>query len=266
MRILYLGDVMGALGVTTVQRVLPDLKVAEQIDVVIAQAENVTNGKGMSLDDYRLLSSYGVDAFSGGNHSLKLKDGHALLEDPAIPVTGPANMKDCPGPGYKFLDTPKGRVLIISMLGQIVGHHSDDPLENPLKLIDELLAELKNEERIATVVNFHGDYSSEKVVFGHYLDGRVAAVIGDHWHVPTADPMILPKGTAYQTDAGMCGSLDSSLGVTFESIIPRWRDGDHNKNILATSGRTQFNGVLFTVDDNTGLALDIKPVRQLFDD
>lgn len=266
MRILYLGDVMAALGVATVERVLPHLKVTEKIDLVIAQSENVTHGKGLGVEDYLHLRSVGVDAFTGGNHTTALKDGRGLLEDPNVPVTGPANMKDCPGPGYKFLHTPKGRVLIISMLGKIVGKDSDKPTLNPLKTIDKILKDLQHETRTATIVNFHGDYSSEKIVFGHYLDGRVAAVIGDHWHVPTADARILPGGTAYQTDAGMCGSLDSSLGVTYESIVPRWRDGDHMKNKLASGGSSQFNAVLVTTDDKTGLAIDIKSIRLLFDD
>jgi metallophosphoesterase (TIGR00282 family) len=266
MRILYIGDVMAAMGVATVQRVLPHLRITEHIDLVIAQAENVTHGKGLGVEDYQQLRSYGVDGFTGGNHTLSLKDGLGLLKDVHVPVTGPSNMHHYPGPTHKYLTTPKGRVLIISILGKIVGRDSEKPVHNPLKTIDEILESQADEPRVATIVNFHGDFSSEKVVFGHYVDGRVAAMIGDHWHVPTADGMILPGGTAYQTDAGMCGSLDSSLGVTFDSIIPRWRDGTHSRNKLESTGRTQFNAVLVTTDDESGLATDIKPIRQIFED
>jgi calcineurin-like phosphoesterase len=114
-------------------------------------------------------------------------------------------------------------------------------------------------------VNFHGDFSSEKVIIGHYLDGRVTAVVGDHWHVPTADAQILPKGTAHMTDVGMCGALDSSLGVTFESVIPRWRDSIQTKNVLQTKGRRQFNAILIESDNTTGLAKTIQPIHQIFD-
>jgi hypothetical protein len=142
-----------------------------------------------------------------------------------------------------------------------VGKDSDKPMDNPLKIVDEILKENETVKRVATIVNFHGDYSSEKRVIGYYLDGRVTAVVGDHWHVPTADAMILPKGTAHITDVGMCGSLHSSLGVKLENIVSRWRDGQRNKNELETDGSLQFNAVLITAQD--GKAADIIPVQRL---
>ena len=134
-------------------------------------------------------------------------------------------------------------------------------MDNPLKVVDEILSSLVNESFAATVVNFHGDYSSEKVVIGHYLDGRVTAVVGDHWHVPTADAQVLPGGTAHITDVGMCGSLESSLGVTYESVIPRWRDGIQTRNVLETKGRRQFNAVLIKTDPETNRAQSIEQIR-----
>ena len=110
-------------------------------------------------------------------------------------------------------------------------------------------------------MNFHGDYSSEKVVIGHYLDGRVTAVIGDHWHVPTADARVLPGNTAHMTDVGMCGALDSSLGVTYDSIIPRWRDGTQTKNVLAASGPRQFNALLVSVN-KAGMAENAQHIQK----
>jgi calcineurin-like phosphoesterase len=179
-------------------------------------------------------------------------------------VTGPANMHDCAGPGFKYVSTPKGRVLIVSLLGKIVGRDSEKPVDNPLAKIDEILESQKDELRAATVVNFHGDYSSEKIVIGHYLDGRVTVIVGDHWHIQTADAMVLPGGSGYQTDVGMCGSLDSSLGVKFSSIIPRWRDGIHNRNDLETEGRTQFNALLIETDENTKLVTKVTPIREVW--
>jgi len=113
-------------------------------------------------------------------------------------------------------------------------------------------------------VNFHGDFSSEKLILGHYLDGRVSMVVGDHWHVPTADAQVLPKGTAHITDVGMCGSLDSSLGVTFGSVLPRWRDGLQTRNELETGGRTQFNALLVSIDEVTGKALSVEHIRKVW--
>jgi metallophosphoesterase (TIGR00282 family) len=264
MNLLYIGDIMGPLGITAVEKILPELKKAERIDVVIAQSENVSGGKGLSITDYQRLRDTGIDGFTGGNWSVALPETNTLMTDPNIPVTGPANMHDCPGPGFKYVSSPKGRVLIISLLGKIVGRDADKPTDNPLTTIDKILESQKEEQKVATVVNFHGDYSSEKIVIGHYLDGQVSLLIGDHWHVQTADAMLLPGSTAYQTDAGMCGSLDSSLGVKFDAIIPRWRDGIQNRNELETAGRSQFNATLVRTNDQTGLAEDVKPIRQVW--
>lgn len=261
MNILYIGDVMAEPGIAAVERVLPELIARESVDFVVAQAENVSDGKGLTLSDYERLKAAGVHAFSGGNHTPSRAETTALLEDPAVPVVGPANMPDCPGPGYKLVDTPKGQVLVVSLLGGIVGRQADVPTENPLRTIDEILARENLRNRVASVVNFHGDYSSEKVVIGHYLDGRASVVVGDHWHVPTADAGVLPKGTAHMTDVGMCGSLDSSLGVAFDSIIPRWRDGLQTRNEIERGGRMQFNALLAEVQETAGRATAVRHVR-----
>src|ERR1035437_2415815 len=214
MNILYLGDVMGEPGIKVVESILPKLKEDYRVELVIAQAENLSNGKGVRLDDLERLYTAGVNFCTGGNHILFRKDIFPKLEDPHEPIIRPANYpKGTPGLGYKYIDTKEGKVLIVSLLGKIVGKQAEEPVDNPLQVIDSILDNEKDIDRIATVVNFHGDFSSEKRIIGYYLDGRVTAVIGDHWHVPTADPDILPNGTAHITDVGMCGSLDSSLGV-----------------------------------------------------
>jgi metallophosphoesterase (TIGR00282 family) len=265
MRILYVGDVMGEVGIEVIEKLLPALRKDEQIDVVIAQAENVSEGKGMRVTDYRRLQKAGVDGFTGGNHTPARDEIFSLLNDPNVPVTGPINMHDCPGPGYKYVDSPKGKVLIVSLLGKIVGRDAGREVDNPLKAIDSVLLSQKDVSRVATIVNFHGDFSSEKVVIGKYLDGKVTAVIGDHWHVPTADTQVLGDGTAHQTDVGMCGSFDSSLGVTFGSVIPRWYNDIQTRNLLETTGRRQFNAVLVDVDTQTALAVAAKAVRQIYE-
>lgn len=265
MRILYIGDVMGEVGLQVVERVLPNLR--PRTDLVIAQAENVTNGKGISPVDFARLRAAGVDFCTGGNWTMANEDIFPQLSDPNQPIIRPANyLPGTPGLGHKYAKTSKGDVLVVSLLGQIVGRDSDKPTDNPLQIIDKILAEEPIGKRVATVVNIHGDFSSEKFVIGYYLDGRVSLVVGDHWHVPTADADILPKGTAHLTDVGMCGSLDSSLGVAFESVIPRWRDGVQTRNELVKTGRRQFNAVLVDVDEQTGLAQTIETIRQIFED
>ena len=259
MNILYLGDVMGEVGIQVVETILPELRQKYAVDLVIAQVENVTEGKGITPTDFKRLQSAGVDFGTGGNWSLFRNDIIEFVNNPQQPIIRPSNYpEETPGLGYKYLNG----VLVISLLGKIVGKDADKPTDNPLKIIDEILEREKSNSRIATVVNFHGDYSSEKVVIGHYLDGRVTAVVGDHWHVPTADARILPNGTAHITDVGMCGALDASLGITFQSVVPRWRDDKATRNILETSGRRQFNAVL--VESNqSGLADRITQLQKI---
>ncbi len=266
MKFLYIGDVMGDPGIAVVEKLLPGLRHEHGVNMVIAQAENLSDGKGVRLADFHKLQAAGVDFCTGGNHIFKKPEIYPQLKDPNVPIIRPANYpKGTAGLGYKYFASRKGRVLVVSLLGQIVGKQASEPLDNPLKIIDAILAEQRDVPRVATIVNFHGDFSSEKRIIGYYLDGRVTAVIGDHWHVPTADADVLPKGTAHQTDVGMCGSLDSSLGVRLAELIPRWRDGIVNKNQLETGGRMQFNALLVESDDATGLALSATPVHKIMD-
>lgn len=259
MKILYVGDVMGDTGIETIEKVLPTLRKEKKIDLVIAQAENVSQGKGVTLEDFQRLRKAGVDFCTGGNWSLFREEIVPAMSDPAQPIIRPANYPDgTPGLGWKYIDG----VLIVSLLGQIVGRDADKPIDNPLQVIDEILKSQKDVEKKAVVVNFHGDFSSEKVVIGHYLDGRASLVVGDHWHVPTADARILPGGTAHITDVGMCGALDASLGITYDSVIPRWRDDKQTRNILETSGPKQFSAVLVQTNQK-GLADSIEQIQRI---
>ena len=256
---------MGNPGIAAVEKVLPELKKARQINLVIAQAENLSDGKGVRLRDFERLCAAGVNFCTGGNHTFHRKEIYDALADPDAPIIRPANYPaGTLGLGYKYIATREGKVLVISLLGHIVGKDANKPVDNPLHVIDAILQAEQSVPRAATVVNFHGDYSSEKRIIGYYLDGRVTTVVGDHWHVPTADAGVLPKGTAHQTDVGMCGSLDSSLGVTFASLIPRWRDNQITQNELETTGRMQFNALLVEADPTTGLAKTAEPVQQIW--
>jgi metallophosphoesterase (TIGR00282 family) len=260
MKILYIGDIMGSMGVEVVSEHLPAIVKSKNVDIVIAQAENVTEGKGISLGDYKKLKKLGIDFFTGGNWSLQREDIILAMDDPDEPIIRPANYpRGTPGLGHKYLNKDGKRVLVISLLGKIVGKDANNPMDNPLKVVDRIIEEQKPYHKDAIIVNFHGDYSSEKVIIGHYLDGYVTAVIGDHWHVPTADARILKKGTAHISDVGMCGALDASLGVTLKSVMPRWRDNIRTANVIESNGRTQFNAVL--VSSVKGLAESIEQIQ-----
>lgn len=265
MNILYVGDIMGEPGIRLIEKKLPGLRQELQADVVIAQAENVSDGKGIKLADFWRLRKAGVDFGTGGNWSLHEEEIIQAMSDPAQPIIRPANYPEgTPGLGYKYLKRATGSVLVVSLLGQIVGRDAGKPVDNPLVVIDSILAQEKDVPKAAVVVNFHGDYSSEKYVIGRYLDGRASLVVGDHWHVPTADAMVLPEGTAHITDVGMTGTLDSCLGVKFDVIFERWKSGKPSRNVLETEGRLQFNAVLADVDEATGSARSIEQIRRLY--
>lgn len=265
MKILYIGDVMAAPGRKILAAVLPKLRQELAIDFVIAQAENSDdNGKGPGRQDLEAMQATGVDFFTGGNHSLKGLGSEEVYKDPGLPITRPANLVTDTGKGWDMVETSHGKVLIVSLLGQIVGNRQPE-VTNPLEIIDDILEQTANETFAVRIVNFHGDFSSEKRVIGYYLDGRVSAVIGDHWHVPTADALVLPKGTAHITDVGMCGTLHSSLGVTIDTIVHRWKTAHPSKNVIEQTGPLQFNAVLVDIDTETGLSRSIQQIQRIVD-
>lgn len=264
MKILYIGDVMAGPGLRLVSDMLPDVIAEFTPDFVIAQAENSNpEGKGPGRDEIETMQAAGVDFFTGGNHSLTGPGSAELYADPSAPIIRPANLIGAEGDGWRVVETAAGKILVASILGQTVGKQLETL--NPLEVMDSILKKTETENFAARIVNFHGDYSSEKRVFGYYLDGRVTAVIGDHWHVPTADAIVMPHGTAHITDVGMCGSLHSSLGVKTDVIVERWLTSTGSKNQIEESGPLQFNAVLVEADTSTGLSKSIVPIQRIID-
>ncbi len=260
MKLLYVGDIMGRPGRQTLKKVLPDLIKEKGIDFVVAQGENLSSGKGLQIKAAEDMLASGVDFFTAGDWTLHREEIYPWLEDPAKPAIRPANMPaGTPGKGYKIVDTPFGKILIISLLGQTVGYRAPETT-NPLETVDYILDQTKSHKIIASIVNFHGDFSSEKIVFGQYLDGRASLVVGDHWHIPTADAHILALGTAHVTDVGMVGSRDSSLGIKTDIIVKRWKSEDRSRNELETDGIMQFCSVLVDIDISTGSAKSIEQI------
>jgi hypothetical protein len=264
MKILYFGDIMASPGRAVMRVMVPELRKELGADIVVAQAENVSHGKSMSPAHMKELQGYGIDFFTGGNHTPERPDIHPFLTDSAQPVIAPVNMDAHPDRwGVKMLKTAAGNILFVSLLGQTVP--KSPPMSNPLRVMDSILAQHKLKDYAAIVVNFHGDYSSEKRVVGYYLDGQVSAVIGDHWHVPTADAMVLPHGTAHITDVGMVGTLHSSLGVELKQIFKRWHDEVLTSNTIEEMPPFQCNAVLIDIDADTHLAKSIAPVNKVIE-
>lgn len=253
---------MAKPGRETVKKLLPGIIKELKPDLVIAQGENVTHGKGISPSHMRELQECGVQFFSGGNHTVERSAIRAALDNPAEPIIAPINQHGIqPEWGAKTVQTKHGVVQIVSLLGTVFPR-LDAPMKNPLHAIDDLL-QVTPGPYAARIVNFHADWSSEKRVMGYYLDGRVSAVIGDHWHVATADAQVLPGGTAHITDVGMVGTLHSSLGVDVSGIVSRWRDGATNKHEISEDAPYQFNAVLVCIDPQTSKAQSIEAINRV---
>ena len=261
MNILYIGDIMGKPGRHVVSKLLPGIRIKYDVDFVIAQAENVTHGKAMSKKHFAELQESGVDAFSGGNHTFERKDTLQMVNNHKYPVIAPANVQRGNSTSYKIIKHGNETVAMVSLLGYTIPSGYDQYTTSPLDCMDSLLPEILANNPTAIIVNIHGDVSSEKVMTGHYLDGKVTAVVGDHWHVPTADQRVLANGTAHVSDVGMCGVLNSSLGVDINVAIARWK-GSVARNAMADLKEQQFNAVLITKEATSTRATSIVRIQE----
>ncbi len=242
MKILFIGDIVGKPGRAIVAQVLPNLKKELAIDVVIANVENLAHGKGVTQKTWDEVRRAGVDIGTGGNHTVSKDDARSLLADPAQPLVRPANYADLPGTGDRTITVQGAEIRVLNLVGQ---SFMDESVASPFTTADTLLTE---KGAPVTILDMHAEATSEKVAMGWHVDGRVSAVVGTHTHVPTADSRILPHGTAYVTDAGMCGLRDSIIGVDREAIMPRFLGGEKRRHDIAEHGPAVFNAVLIEVD------------------
>ena len=209
MKVLFIGDIVGRPGRQSVHRWLPELRRERVIDVVVANAENAAGGMGATPETLRELSDAGVQAFTMGNHVWR-KEAMARALEQMPNVIRPANYPPgAPGRGWVAIDLPCGRRL---GLANVLGRVYMEALDCPFRAADAALEALRGEAN-CVIVDVHAEATSEKVALGWHLDGRCGAVLGTHTHVQTADEWVLPRGTAYMTDVGMCGPLHSVIGV-----------------------------------------------------
>lgn len=256
MRILFLGDIVGKLGRQTASKILPSLKEEVGPDLIFANAENLAGGRGVTVDTLDEMLSLGIDYFTSGNH-IFYQDGFAeILNDESMRILRPANYpSDVPGRGFIRLETKTGEtVLLVNLSGISL---IKGPLSDPFRTMDAILEQEKAAGTIC-VVDFHAELTSEKQALGFYLDGRAAAVVGTHTHVGTVDCRILPKGTAFVSDIGLVGSLDSVLGVEKEVIIDNLKYPYPRKFRWVERGPAVFNAV--SIEVVAGQAKDIQRV------
>ena len=256
MRILMIGDVIGKPGREAVRAVLPGLKREKSIDFVICNGENTAGGFGITADTASELLESGVDVLTSGNHIWDKKEIIPFLDE-GLPLIRPANYPDAPGRGYLH----HGGVTVVNLMGRVFM----TSLDCPFRTADALLKQWQEEgERKVIIVDFHAEATSEKQALGWYLDGRVSGVLGTHTHVGTVDARILPKGTAYLTDVGMTGPLDSVIGSDKDAVLERFLTSLPHRLPVAT-GPCVLNAVLVDVDEETGKALSIERVDRTVD-
>lgn len=216
MIILFFADVVGRPGRQALVKRLPELREHFRADVVVANGENVTDGRGISPAHAEALLSAGVDVITTGNHVWRLRETYRYLDEQPR-IVRPYNFLPAnPGRGVTVVDTPAGRLGVINLCGSLYLC----PARSPFEAVPEALEHLHGVRNV--LVDFHAEATSEKVAMGWFLAGQVSAVIGTHTHVRTADARVLPGGTAYITDAGMCGSRDSVIGVKKELVLERF--------------------------------------------
>lgn len=258
MRILFLGDVVGAPGRNAVIASLKAIKEEHGIDFVIVNGENSAGGRGITPKICIDLLRAGAAVVTTGDH---VWDQREILDYfPTEPrLLRPINFVDAPGAGSVVLETDKGKVGVLNAMGRVF---MNPPLENPVVLLEEEIERLHEEGVRIIVVDFHAEATSEKIAMGRALDGKVSLVVGTHTHVQTADETIFPGGTAYLTDAGMCGPDVSVLGREVEPVVWKFRTGLPTRFPVA-GGEVRLCGVIVEVDESTGKAAGVERISFL---
>jgi metallophosphoesterase (TIGR00282 family) len=260
MHILFLGDVVGRAGRDAVVAALPGLRAALRADLVVVNAENASHGFGLSPEMARDMFAAGADAITLGNHAWDRKEIIPYIaENPRLlrPLNFPPGT---PGAGSAVIELHDGRrALVMNAMGRLFM----DPLDCPFRGTAVELSKHRLGGTVAAVlIDFHAEASSEKMAFGHSFDGQASLIVGTHTHTPTADHQILPNGTAYQTDAGMCGDYDSVIGMQKEGAATRFWKKLPGERLAPAEGEATICGVFVETDDATGLARRVEPVRQ----
>jgi metallophosphoesterase (TIGR00282 family) len=261
MRLLFLGDVVGRSGRTAVADRLMKLRTDWALDFVVVNGENASSGAGLTPDHAKLILAAGADCITLGDHAFDQKDMVSFI-DSEPRILRPLNIaKQAPGKGFRVFATASGKkVLVLQALGRVF---MKQPFDDPFSAVEAVLkAHPLGGLVSATILDFHAEATSEKMGMGHWCDGRASLVVGTHTHVPTADAQVLTAGTAYLTDAGMCGDYNSVIGMDRQEPLRRFVTGMPKGRFEPANGPATLSGVFVETDDATGHALRVCPVRQ----
>jgi len=255
LRVLAVGDLIGTAGRMLAQRLLRPLRQQYRIDMIVANGENSFEGRGITIATAEDMVSAGVDVITTGNHVWRGRDIEEGLRG-RLPIIRPLNYPaGAPGQGWLTTMVGETRVTVINAQGRAFM----EPLDDPFAALDRLIGNPPTPLGVI-IVDFHAEATSEKRALGWFLDGRVAAVVGTHTHVPTADTQVLPRGTAYVTDLGMCGPRHSVIGMAIAPSLERLRTGRPTRYEVATAGPLDFNAVLIEIDRTNGRAVSIRRI------
>lgn len=257
MKILFIGDIVGSPGRRAVNQLLPGLIEEHSLDFVVANAENASGGSGIIPKVAEELFNFGVDVLTSGDHIWKRKEIFELISHEKR-ILRPLNFPSlAPGRGSNVFKTKKGKsVGVINVNGRTFMEPLESPFTSALTAQEELAKETK-----IIIVDMHAEATSEKIALGWYLDGKVSAVLGTHTHIQTADERVLPQGTAYITDVGMCGPYDSVIGRKIEHVLERFLTGLPVRMEVA-EGNIQLHAVVLDVDEKTGRARSIVRIQK----
>ena len=256
MRILVIGDVTSPSGVEHLSRKLWKFRELERVDFCVVNGENASFVTGISAELAEVLTRAGADCITGGNHTLRNFKAHSYLEEHSE-ILRPVNFGDvAPGRGYTVLDCNGYRVLVISAMGNV---HIEPVLDSPFVWIDRVLSEMEGKYDFS-VLDIHAEATGEKLAIAHAYDGKINIIFGTHTHVQTADAQILPKGTGYITDVGMCGESGGILGMDSGRVVERMRTHIPH-SFKAACGPCVADGVVFNLDTATGKVTSFKPVK-----
>lgn len=257
MRFLIFGDVVGRMGRRAIQEVMPELRQTYRPDVVLANGENLAHGLGMTERTFAEMTDAGVTLLTGGNHVWDKPEGVEILRRPDPPVIRPANYPaGAPGIGWKTLSVAGKTVLVVNLLGRV---HMKDLVDCPFRTFDAILGSQERPPDV-TVVDYHGEVTSERNAFGWHVNGRATIVYGTHTHIPTADQRILPGGTAFVTDVGMTGARDSVIGVDPATVIPQYTTGIGQRFVWPETGVAWVHAIIADVDPETGRATHVERI------
>lgn len=249
---------MGKIGRIGLKQVLPQLEQEFEPDLVVANAENLSHGQGISLKTFEEMREAGIDLFTSGNHIWKKKEVYQLFSDPEKKLIRPANYPpSCAGKGEYLLEVKNIPVLMMNLMGRVF---FKEHLDCPFRKLEEILDEHRGNEKLIILIDFHAEATSEKNAFGWYGDGRVSAIFGTHTHIPTADETILPGGTAYISDIGMVGAKDSVIGIAKDKVIKNFLLQISQPHDIPESGICVINSVFLSIDTQTKKAVEIKRI------